>query len=130
MRKVLRYPAFRLICWYLVFTLSGLFALPATVQAAYISSTARILSDGNTDGLEAVREALEEELLTEKLASLGLSSEEIRTRLDSLTPEERQVVLADIDKVQAGGNGIVTLLVIVLLVVLILKLLDKEIVIK
>ena len=51
-------------------------------------------------------------------------------RLDGLTPEERQAVLTDIDEIQAGGNGVVSLLLVVLLVVLILKLMDKEIVIK
>ena len=130
MRKVLRYPAFRIICWYLAFTLSGLFVLPATLQAAFVSPSALTLADKDIDTLAAVREALEKDLLVEKLASLGLSPEEIKTRLDSLTPEERQAVLADIDHVQAGGDGVVTLLVVVLLVILILKLLDKEIVIK
>ena len=130
MRKVLRYPAFRVICWYLVFTLSGLFVLPATLQAAFISPSAKTLAEKDIDRLADVREALENDLLAEKLTSLGLLPEEIKARLDSLTPEERQAVLTDIDHVQAGGNGIVTLLIVILLVILILKLLDKEIVIK
>ena len=35
-----------------------------------------------------------------------------------------------VQSIQAGGNGVVTLLIVVLLVVLILKLMDKEITIK
>ena len=130
MRKMLRYPAVRLICWYLAFTLSGLFILPAAAQAAFISPSERALAAMDIDTLATVREALEKGLLTEKLTALGLSADEITTRLDALTPDERQAVLDDVNKIQAGGNGIVTLLLVVLLVVLILKLMDKEITIK
>ena len=130
MRKMLRYPAVHLICWYLAFTLSGLFILPAAVQAAFISPSEGTLAGMDIDNLVTVREALEKGLLTEKLTALGLSADEITTRLDALTPDERQAVLDDVDKIQAGGNGIVTLLLVVLLVILILKLMDKEITIK
>jgi hypothetical protein len=130
MRKMLRYPAVRLICWYLAFTLSGLFILPAAAQAAFISPSEGALAAMDVDTLATVREALEKGLLKEKLTALGLSADEITTRLDALTPDERQAVLNDVDKIQAGGNGIVTLLLVVLLVVLILKLMDKEITIK
>ena len=130
MRKMLRYPAVRLICWYLAFTLSGLFILPAAAQAAFISPSERTLAAMDVDTLATVREALEKGLLTEKLTALGLSADEITSRLDALTLDERQAVLDDTDKIQAGGNGIVTLLLVVLLVVLILKLMDKEIIIK
>lgn len=130
MRKILRYPAVRLICWYLAFTLSGLFILPAAAQAAFISPSEGTLAGMDIDNLATVREALENGILTEKLTALGLSADEITARLDALTPEERQAVLADADKIQAGGNGVVSLLLVVLLVVLILKLMDKEIIIK
>lgn len=130
MRKMLRYPAVRLICWYLAFTLSGLFILPAAAQAAFISPSEGTLAAMDVDTLATVREALEKGLLTEKLTALGLSADEITARLDALTLDERQAVLDDTDKIQAGGNGIVTLLLVVLLVILILKLMDKEIIIK
>jgi len=130
MRKVLRYRAVRLTCWYLVITLSGIFVLPAIAQAGFISPSEGVLASMDVDTLATVREALEKGILTEKLTALGLSPDEVRTRLDALTPEERQVVLADIDQIQTGGDGIVTILLVVLLVVLILKLMDKEITIK
>jgi len=65
---------------------------------------------------------------------MGLASEEISRRLDSLSPEEHQAVLDQMEKIQAGGDGgvgsLVGLAVLVLLIVLIVKLLDKEIIIK
>lgn len=130
MRKILRYPVVRLVCWYLAFTLSGLILLPVTAQAAFISSSDEVFQKLDSDTLAVVRDALEESVLKEKLTALGLSPEEIKSRLDALTAEERQAVLADMDKIQAGGNGVVTILLVVLLVIVIIKLMDKEIVIK
>lgn len=130
MRKMLSRPSVRMICWYLAFTLSGLFVLPATVQAAFISPSEGALAGMDVDTLAATREALEKGVLTEKLTALGLSPDEIVARLDGLTPDERQAVLDDVDKIQAGGDGVVTVLLVVLLVVIILKLMDKEITIK
>lgn len=130
MRKMLRNPAVRLMCWYMVFTLSGLFILPATAQAAFISTSEGTIASMDVDTLATVTEALENGVLTEKLTALGLSADEIKVRLDALTPDERQAVLTDVDQIQAGGNGVVTILVVILLVILILKLMDKEITIK
>lgn len=130
MRKILQYPVIRFICWYMAFTLSGLFLLPATVQASFISTSEKALAGMDVDTLSTVREALENGVLTEKLTALGLSADEITARLDALTPDERQAVMTEADQIQAGGNGVVTVLLVVLLVILILKLMDKDITIK
>lgn len=130
MRKVLRYPAVRFICWYLAFTLSGLFLLPPAANAAFISTSKGTLAALDADALTNMKTALERGVLEEKLANLGLSAGEISKRLDAMSAEERQAVLEDVNRIQAGGDGIVTLLIVVLLVVLILKLMDKEIIIK
>lgn len=130
MRKILRYPVVRFVCWYLAFTFSGLFFLPAAAQAAFISTSREALAGLDADALTNLRTALENGVLKERLTNLGLSADEIRKRLDSLSTEERQAVLKDVDRIQAGGDGVVTLLVVVLLVLLILKLMDKEIIIK
>ena len=113
MRKILRYPAVRFLCWYLAFTFSGFVLLPATAQAAFISSSEGVLEAMDSGTLNVVREALETDVLTEKLTALGLSPEEIRSRLDALSADERQAVLADMEHLQAGGNGVVGLLLLV-----------------
>jgi hypothetical protein len=81
----------------------------------------------DADVIAAVREALEEGILTEKLTALGLSADEIKARLDALTPDERQAVLADMEQIQTGGSALVTALLIVALVFLILHLTDKTV---
>lgn len=130
MRKMLKNPAVRLVCWYLVLTFSGALLLPSAAQAAFLSPSRGDLAGMDDGALAAAREALEEGVLTERLSALGLSQDEIRQRLDSLTTEEREAVMADVERIQAGGNGVVTVLLVVLLVILILKLLDKDVVIR
>ena len=124
MTKILRSPVARMTCWYLAFVLSGIVFLPGAVQAAFIPTTEGELAGTSGDLLAEVRGALEDQLLAEKLTALGLSPEEVQVRIDSLTLEERQAVMADLEKVQAGG-GLVSLAVLVILVIVILKLMDK-----
>ena len=132
MRKMNTNPFVRLACWYLVMALAGVFTVPAIAHAAFIPSTDKYI-DGSVDELKELRKSLEDELLRERLLSLGLSADEVAERIDALTWEERQAVMADLERIQAGGDTLGTLLgiaLIVLIVVLILKVLDKEIIIK
>jgi hypothetical protein len=133
MRKILTLPIVKAVCLYLVIVLSGAVALPSAAYAAFISPSESVLAGVDVTSLEGIRAALEDELLTERLTALGLSPDEIQARLDSLTVQERQAVMADVEKLQAGGDGfgaLISLAVLVLIIILILKLMDKEITIK
>lgn len=126
MRKILERPVSKGICFYLVFVFSGMFALPLTVQAAFLSSSESVMNEMKVTSLDEVRAALENDLLKERLTALGLSPEEITARLDSLTVEERQAVMAHVEELQAGGVDIVGLAVVALIVVVIYLLLSKD----
>lgn len=127
MSKLLANPFARLACWYLSALFAGLFALPAVGHAALVPAAS---APADPSALAAVRASLEDDLLRERLSSLGVSADDVRARLDNLTADERQAVLADLSSVQAGGDGVVGLLLVILLVIIIVKLLDKEIVIQ
>ncbi|MEE8319557.1 MAG: PA2779 family protein [bacterium] len=132
MNRLLTNPAVRTICWYLILVFSGFLSLPSVAYAGFITPTHEdlVVWAGDTSSLQ---EDLENSLLGERLMELGLTTEEIEVRLLNMTPEERRAVLADIETIQGGGDGVGTLIslaILALLVVLILKLLDKEIVIK
>jgi hypothetical protein len=132
-RKILYIPMVRLICWYLAFFLAGITLMPATVYAAFISPSEVELARTAPDMISDVRMALENDLLTERLEALGLSSEEIAKRLENLSPEEHEAVLADIENIQSGGDGtgaLISLAILILLILLIIKLMNKEITIK
>ena len=126
MRRILERPISKGICLYLVFVFSGMFALPLTAQAAFLPSSDNILNEMEVTSLDEVRAALEDDLLAERLTSLGLSSEEIRARIDSLSVEERQAVMAHMEEIQAGGSDILTLALVVLIAVVIYLLLKKD----
>ena len=133
MRRILALPVVKALCLYLVLVLSGIAALPTAAHAAFISPSETVLADMDVTSIEGFRAALENDLLTERLEALGLSSEEIQARLDSLTDEERLAVMADVEKLQAGGDGVgslVSLAILVLIIILIIKLMNKEIIIK
>jgi hypothetical protein len=132
-RKMLHIPLVRLVCWYLALFLSGIALMPVTVNAAFISTSKANLTEADDNVLSEVRLALENSLLAERLGELGLSSGEIKDRLEALSPEEHEAVLEDMERIQAGGDGagtLISLAILVLLIILIIKLLDKEITIK
>jgi hypothetical protein len=79
--------------------------IPVPVEASFIQYRQEDLSDMNQNSLETMRTLLENELIVEKLAELGLSSEEIFYRIDQLNPEERQIVLNQLEGVQSGGSA-------------------------
>ncbi|UCG38266.1 MAG: PA2779 family protein [bacterium] len=124
-RKVLQSRVTRFTVCYLVLFFAGLFSLPSVAEAAFIPVSAKHLPTGDRNALEQVRTALEEGLLTERLAALGLSDSEIAERIGSLTAQERAEVVSQLDAIQAGGNSVVGLLALALIVFLILKLTDK-----
>ena len=126
MRRILERPVSKGICFYLVFIFSGVFALPIAAQAAFLPSSDSIISEMEVVSLDEVRAALEDGLLTERLTALGLSPEEISARLDSLTVEERQAVMAHAGKLQAGGIDLVGIAVVALIAVVIYLLLKKD----
>ncbi|HNY65236.1 MAG TPA: PA2779 family protein [Deltaproteobacteria bacterium] len=83
--------------------------------------------------MEKVQLALENKLVQEKLRANGLSPEEVKARLGSMTPAQIHLLAQASDDVLAGGDGlgtVIAVLIIVILFIVILKLLNKEIIIR
>ena len=108
---------------------------PPPVQAALVSSQlsdGQIISERSAD-LDTVRQALEHQLVAQRLADYGFSKEEVQLKLQSLSDAQLHQLASVSDSLAEGADGlgiIVTILVIVLLVIVILKLSDRQIVIK
>ncbi len=142
MARILRHPVSMFACWYLVAFFAGVFALPTVAQAAFTPSVPASVplagaasAGGPADdaALDALRVSLENQVLQDKLSSLGISAPQVEERLGRLAAGERQAVLADLGSVQAGGDGVGALVgvaLLVLIIILIVKLVNKEIVIK
>ncbi len=122
------------ICWVVLAAFCSLALIPAEARAGLVESR---LASGDTLSqrsvqIESIGKALEHELVRQRLADYGLTSEEISAKLQTLSDSQLQQLASLSDEIAAGdGLGVViALLVIVILVLVILKLYNKEIVIR
>jgi ribose 1,5-bisphosphokinase PhnN len=96
------------------------------------------LSDGQVASerlqqIDAIRLALEKEVVAQRLADYGLSAEQILAKLPTMSDEQLHQLASMSDTLGEGGDGlgaIVAILLIVLLVIVILKVSDKQIIIR
>ncbi|MCX7857231.1 MAG: PA2779 family protein [Deltaproteobacteria bacterium] len=126
--KKLRLPKFAFVfaIYFLFFSSSP--AISGLV-ASYFSSDQYI----NPDDIDKIKNVLEMKIVAEKLKAYGLSPEEVKAKLSEMSPEQIHMLAQASNNLLAGGDGIgfvIGVLVIVLLVLVILKLLNKTIVIK
>ena len=122
------------IGWTVLFAFCCLCLVPANGGAALIESR---LSDGSslaqrTAQIESIRQALEQETVVQRLSDFGLSSDEIAAKLPTMSDEQIHQLAGLSDSLAEGGilGAVITVLVIVLLVVVILKLTDKQVIVR
>lgn len=83
--------------------------------------------------IEKIQRALENQAVADKLSAYGLSPEEIQEKLGQMTDDQIHLLAQASDNVLVGGDGIgvvIGVLLIILLVIVILKLLNKDIIIR
>ena len=83
--------------------------------------------------IDKVQKVLEMQIVTDKLQAYGMSADEVKAKLQSMSDEQLHLMAQASDRVLAGGDGlgiVIGLLVIVILVILIMKLMDKKIIVK
>jgi len=83
--------------------------------------------------IDKVQKVLEMQVVTDKLQAYGLSADEVKAKLQSMSDEQLHLMAQASDRVLAGGDGlgiIIGLLVIVILVIIIMKLMNKQIIVK
>jgi hypothetical protein len=122
------------ICWTVLVAFSCLSLMPLEARAAMIESRLAdesAISERVTQ-IESIRQVLEHELVAQRLADYGLSAQEISAKLPTLSDEQLHQ-LASMSQDVAAGDGlgvVIGVLVIVLLVIVILKLMNKEVIIR
>jgi len=123
------------IIWLVLAVFAIFSSVPPPAHAALIGSQ---LSDGQvvsqrSADLDTVRQALEHQLVAQRLADYGFSKEEVQLKLQSMSDAQLHQLASVSDSLAEGADGlgvVVTILVIVLLVIVILKLSDKQIIVK
>ena len=84
------------------------------------------------EDLSKIQTVLESKMIHQRLADLGLSQEEITSRLAQLSDQEVHQVAGQIDSLYTGGDGlgvVIALLVIAILVVILLQLTGHKVII-
>jgi hypothetical protein len=122
------------ICWTVLIAFCCLSLIPANGNASLIGDR---LADGSVAAdraaqIESIRLSLEQEVVSQRLADFGLSAEEVAARLPTMSDEQLHQ-LAGLSRDIAGGGAleaVVAVLLIVFLVVVIIKLMDREIIIR
>jgi hypothetical protein len=128
---------FRLIATVLTLSVLVVGSIPAK-SLAYVAGSGAFSNPGTASfkrdaDMDNVQRVLESKVVKKRLMELGLSTEEIDSRLSSLSDEELHWFSAQVDNLYPGGDAlgvVVAILVVALLVIVILKISDKTIVIK
>lgn len=102
--------------------------LPAPSEAFHAGQSAP--SPDRASDIAKIQKALETKELRQRLIDYGLTAEETSARIDKLSDEQVHQLAANMDSVQAGGDGlgfVLGVVIIALLVVLIIYLLEGRI---
>ncbi len=108
-----------------------LLALPAQGWAMFLPVEPTRTS--RAEDLAAVQSALESSLVSQRLMDLGLSAEEALLKINSLSDQQIHQLAANMDSLQAGGDGIgavIFLLLVAIVVIVVLQATDHQVIIR
>ena len=125
-----KFPFFRGISLYLVVA-TFIMTLPAQGWAMFVPSTGSApLRDAE---ISKIQRALESTVIKQRLADLGLTSDEVVTRLNTLSDEQIHQFAGDLDSLQAGADGVgalIFLLLVAIIVVVVLQATGHKVIVK
>jgi len=122
----------KIIASYLAFAMF-IFGIVPKLEASFIASEPIMLSLDRSADLQTIQKALEQKIVRDRLEVLGFSDNEIQQRLGQLSDEQIHYLAQNIDQLNTGGDGlgiVIAVLVIAILVIILIKLTNREIVIK
>lgn len=111
----------------------SLLVTTARVEASLVTNDSIYQTEYAAGDIATLGRFLENKIVLQRLADLGYTKTEIEERLTKLTAEERHQLATQIESLTTGGDAIgviVGILIIAILVVVLLKLLDKKIIIR
>ena len=121
------------VCWPVLVAYLFIAIIPPNADAFLAQSrlsTGEIVSERSAD-ITSIQTALENKVVTQRLADYGLTPEEVDAKLDSLSDEQLHQLASLSGDVGGGMVGVViAVLLVILLVVLILHISDRRIVIQ
>lgn len=106
---------------------------PAAMVDSLMSQNQSTVQNQRDIEIDKIQRALENHIVKERLKAYGLTDDEVKEKLSKMNDQQIHMLAQASDKVLAGGDGIgfaIGVLVIILLIIVILKLLNKEIIIR
>jgi hypothetical protein len=106
-------------------------SFPSQGWAMFIPS-AQTVSVRNAD-LNRIQKTLESAVLKQRLADIGLSSEEAYAQINNMSDQQIHQFAANLDSIQAGGDGVgalVFLLLVAIIVVVVLAATGHRVIIR
>jgi hypothetical protein len=114
--------------------LTGALASLQGVAEAGIVPSSVTGAAGRTDDLERIQAFLENKVVVQKLVDYGVSPEEALAKVRAMSAEELHRLASLTDRAAVGADSglgfLIGLAVLVILVIVILKLLNKEVIIR
>lgn len=131
--KSMRIPFLNSISWYLVAAMF-IIGITPSVNAGLSPSEIISASFDRANDLERVQKVIETKKIKERLEKLGFTTEEVRSRLSSLTDRQIHQLALNLDELKVGGDDglgiIIALLIIAILIVVLLHLTGHKVIIK
>ncbi len=125
-------PWMRCITWYLIMAMFIIGITPRVYAGFSPSEVIGLSPVDRASDLQKIQKVIEMKMISERLRQLGLTADEIQTRLGLLSDQQVHHLALQLDELKVGGDGlgiVVALLVIAILVVILIYLLDHKIVI-
>ncbi len=130
-----KWRGFILISIFMAVVISAISSISQEAMASFIASRSssfdsRAMSEQDMAKVEAF---LESRIVIQKLADFGMSKEEATAKVNHLQNEDLHTLASIVHSAPAGGNGIgfiIGVAVLVVLFLIILKLLNKEVIIR
>jgi len=125
-------PWIKQISWYLVIAMF-IIAIAPKAEAGFAPSEIIALSQTDRTGdLETIQQVLEGKAVSERLAQLGLTRDEIQGRMSQLSDRQIHQVALQLDDLKVGKSDalglVVAVLVIAILVVILLNISGHKVV--
>lgn len=128
----MRIPLMRQISWYLIAAMFIIGIAPKVEAGLAPSELIAMPQIDRAADIEKIQRVIEDKMVSERLAKLGFTQEEIQSRLDNLSDHQIHSLASQLDDIKVGGDAlgvIIALLVIAILVVLLLHLTGHRVIV-
>ncbi len=129
----MKIPLIKEISWYLIAAMFLIGVAPRVDAGIAPSEIIAMQQTARAADMEKIRQVIETKMVSERLAKLGFTKDEINSRLNSLGDQQIHKLALQLDDLKVGRDAIgivIALLVIALLVVILLRLTGHRVIVE